>query len=194
MKKVFLVILSIISLVVAFSAILFFRYNSWKNDFLSKNNDISCFSNISENDNSENISKKIKNFVLSSSDTYLEFSIDETLSFLHNDVKVSENMNFEDICINPDRGEWLVYLDTKVENFDIPWIKLNIIKDDRETSELYVKDISLGDIKIPDIIGKKIIDEINRGISDGILIVNENNFLGKDIKNIELLNDGVVIR
>ena len=193
MKKVFLILLSIIFVVVAFTCVLFFRYNSWENDFPSKNNNISCFSNIPENSNI-NTSEKIKDFVLSPSDAYLEFSINETLFFLHNDVEISEGIDIKDICIEPNKGEWFVYLNMKVEDFDIPWIKLSIIKDDRETPELYVKDISLGDIQVPDIIAKKIIDEINRGISDGILIVNENNFLGKNIKNIELLDDGVVIR
>jgi len=103
-------------------------------------------------------------------------------------------VNIEDICINPSKGEWTVYINIKVENFDLPWIKLNVIKDERETVELYVSEISLGDMKIPDILANGILDEINRGISDGILIVNENNFLGKNITNIELLNDGVVIR
>ncbi len=194
MKKFLLIFfVGIFVIAIIFCGIVLFKYNSWKKEFNKEGDNISCFSNIHQDSNIDT-SEKIKDFVLSSSSGYLQFSIDETLSFLHNDVKVSEGMNIEDICINPSKGEWTVYINIKVENFDLPWIKLNVIKDERETVELYVSEISLGDMKIPDILANGILDEINRGISDGILIVNENNFLGKNITNIELLNDGVVIR
>jgi hypothetical protein len=37
-------------------------------------------------------------------------------------------------------------------------------------------------------------EDLNRGVSDGIIMLNENNFLGRRIDNIELLEDRIVFK
>jgi hypothetical protein len=71
---------------------------------------------------------------------------------------------------------------------------MEIVKDDRETAELYVRDLLLGKYKVPGFIAKDIVHSINKGISDAILLVNENAFLGRRIENIELLEERVVVK
>jgi hypothetical protein len=71
---------------------------------------------------------------------------------------------------------------------------LDIVKDSRETAELYSRNIYLGDMKVPSFLSKNILEKINKGISDALVLVLENGFLGKDIINIDLLFDSVVLK
>ncbi len=71
---------------------------------------------------------------------------------------------------------------------------LDIVKDSRETAELYSRNIYLGDMKVPLFLSKNILEKINKGISDALVLVLENGFLGKDIINIDLLFDSVVLK
>ena len=71
---------------------------------------------------------------------------------------------------------------------------LDIVKDSRETAELYSRNIYLGDMKVPLFLSKNILEKINKGISDALVLVSENGFLGKDIINIDLLFDSVVLK
>lgn len=164
------------------------KYSSFKRDF-SDRNDITCYSFLDEQ--SLEIDEKIKSF--STSDVLTEFvvlDVEETVYILKNSVGEDENMEIEDLCVYPQKGAWQIYL--KYEN--IPWLSFYLIKDDRETAELYVRDFNVGDsIEIP-FFGKRITEEINLGISDGILLANENEFLGREIRNIELFEDKVVVK
>ena len=78
--------------------------------------------------------------------------------------------------------------------FDIYTLQFNLVKDARETAQLYVKDFSFGGISLLNIFSSKVMNEVNEGISEAIVLVNENGFLGRDIHNIELLEETVVVR
>lgn len=49
-------------------------------------------------------------------------------------------------------------------------------------------------MKVPLFLSKNILEKINKGISDALVLVSENGFLGKDIINIDLLFDSVVLK
>ncbi|MGI5898103.1 MAG: hypothetical protein ACOX6Q_02995 [Candidatus Dojkabacteria bacterium] len=194
MKRIFkYVCLGILLLFVIFVSFVTVKYFVWRKIFNEEKITMYCTSNMPEV--TFNIEDKIKNYVLSNSTTaYLEFSIDETMSFLKDYVKVSDSLKANDMCVNAKKGKWEVYLDLEVGKINLPWVRFDIVKDDRETAELFVSDIFLGNVKIGKILSEKILSDMNKGISDGVLMVNENNFLGREISNIELFEDKVVVR
>jgi hypothetical protein len=54
--------------------------------------------------------------------------------------------------------------------------------------------VHIGGLEIPTFLETRLREDLNRGISDGIIMLNENNFLGRRIDNIELLEDRVVFK
>jgi hypothetical protein len=71
---------------------------------------------------------------------------------------------------------------------------LDISKDTIESAQLYVSNIYLGNQLLPAKISNGLKEEINKGISDALVLVSENNFLGRTITNIELLEDEIVVK
>ena len=79
----------------------------------------------------------------------------------------------------------------------IEWMKKkNKIKakDKRETAELYTPSMYIGNLKVPEKFSKGLLQKISKGLSDALIVVTENNFLGKEIKNIDILKDSVVFK
>jgi hypothetical protein len=54
--------------------------------------------------------------------------------------------------------------------------------------------VHIGGLEIPTFLETRLREDLNRGISDGIIMLNENNFLGRRIDNIELLEGRVVFK
>lgn len=170
-----------------------FRYIQWDREFFENNNELICFSNIKDDD--LNIDEKIEKFVISDSKAeFVVFSEREILSILVSNIQLAQSMKLEEVCILPSKGIWGVYLKYQRNKVKLPWFVVNVLKDERETAELYVKNIGIGNLGVPKAIGRKIEIEINRGISDAVILLNENRFLGREIRNIELLEDKVIIK
>lgn len=187
------ILLLIFSLLFIFLLLIFFMYRNWEQKTFSKDSGIVCFTDIDEA--TLNIDTKIEKFILSDSKTeFVTFTTEEVISVLKSNIQVGESAQVEDLCVLSSKGMWSVYLKYRLGKVPVPWIVLDIVKDDRETAEIYVKDLYIGGYLTPKIFSKKIIVEINKGISDAIILVNENSFLGRNIKNIELLEERVVIK
>ena len=86
------------------------------------------------------------------------------------------------------------YFQFKYKTYTLPWVLINLQKDDLETAEVYVTDMFIGNLSFSSFGLKPFIDNINDGIRNAIILVNENQFSGRKIKNIELLEDGFVIK
>ena len=170
-----------------------YRYMSWEREFVSNLSSIECY-----DENTvfkEDIDEKIESFIISDSRTeFVTFTVEETLAILSSNMQVSEKFHLEKLCITSSQSLWTVYVKYSTDVVDLPWISANVVKDNRETAELYVEKILMGNLNLPFNLGRKMIVEINKGISDAIILVNENEFLGRTIKNIELLEERVVIK
>jgi hypothetical protein len=192
--KLFKVFLFII-LFILLSFLLFnvLRYIRWEKEFFEIKKSLVCLEDIDVED--EEIEKKIESFIISNNKTeFIVFETDEVLYILKENMELNEAVDIQDICIETNRGVWVLYIQYKTERIRVPWLQLNIVKDDRETPELYVREISIGGRDIPFGMGGRIRTDINRGISEGIILLNENQFLGREITNIELLEDRVVVK
>ena len=152
---------------------------------------MSCVSNLTE---LLPLDEKFKGFVMSEDqNTFIELSTNETLSLLQSTDIISGG-EVTNICIAPNSAVWSIYAKLSLQGINIPWVRLDIAKDTMETAQLYVSNIFVGNILVPEKITENIKTQLNKGISDALVLVNENNFLGRKIQNIELLNDKIVVK
>lgn len=169
-----------------------YTYFNWRKNFYEKNY-ILCTEDIVNQE--FYIENKVKQFVLSNSENeFVELTREEVLSLLSQNVQTAGGLEVQGICIDAEKSMWKIYFNTRLNFLNIPWVRLDLVKENRETAELYVKDIYIGDMLIPQNLVKSMIVDVNRGISDAILLVNENAFLGRTIKNIELMTDRIIIK
>jgi len=202
-KKVFKTLLLLfLFAIVILAAILFvssLRYSKWKETELSKQG-ITCMSDITgksseAEDLGATIEDKIKKFTLSDTKTDFIVLTEEEMLYLFSENFTEEgDIRVEDICLKPSEGVWQLYLKTKYKKVSVPWLVLDIVKDNIETAEVYIRKVHIGGLEIPAFLETRLREDLNRGISDGIIMLNENNFLGRRIDNIELLEDRVVFK
>ena len=196
MKKGIRVFLSVLVIFLLLGGYFVVRYSLWHKDFFTNEN-ITCTNDekfvIEEKE--INIGDRIKNFVLSDLfSEFVTFSRKEMLYLLKDSISGVSSLEIQDVCLVSDKGVWKVYAHSKVEFLQLPWIGVDIVKDNRKTAELYSRNIYVGDMKVPEILARKTLEKINKGISDALILVTENGFLGKTIENIDLLKDTVVIK
>lgn len=194
LKKTFLTIFLFVLATVLFSlAFVVYNYFTWRNEYIEDNEGVICSEDIEGKDYS--IEEKVKAFVLSfEKSDFVSFTPEEILQLMNENIVLSGNLKLQGICLEPNDSQWKVYFNTKLGFINIPWIGLNVVKEKRETAELYVDEILLGGLKIPQLFVEKIISDINMGISDGVVLMNENSFLGRTIINIELMKENVVVK
>lgn len=196
MKKGIRVFLSVLVIFLLLGGYFVVRYSLWHKDFFTNEN-ITCTNDekfvIEEKE--INIGDRIKNFVLSDLfSEFVTFSRKEMLYLLKDSISGVSSLEIQDVCLVSDKGVWKVYAHSKVTFLQLPWIGIDIVKDNRETAELYSKRIYIGDMKVPDVLARGPLEKINKGISDALILVTENGFLGKTIENIDLLKDSIVIK
>ena len=196
MKKGLKIFLGVLILFFLLGGYFVVRYSLWHRDFFVSEN-ITCTSDekFVVEEKEINIGDRIKNFVLSDLfSEFVTFSRKEMLYLLKDSISGVSSLEIQDVCLVSDKGVWKVYAHSKVTFLQLPWIGVDIVKDNRETAELYSRNIYIGDIKVPDVLTRKPLEKINKGISDALILVTENGFLGKTIENIDLLKDTVVIK
>ena len=194
LKKTFITIFLFVSVTILFSlAFVVYNYFIWRNEYIEQNDSVICSEDIEDED--YGIEEKVKAFVLSfEKSDFVSFTPEEILQLMNENIVLSGNLKLQGICLEPNDSHWKVYFNTKLGFINIPWIGLNVVKEKRETAELYVDEILLGGLKIPQLFVEKIISDINMGISDGVVLMNENSFLGRTIINIELMKENVVVK
>ena len=196
MKKGIRVFLSVLVIFLLLGGYFVVRYSLWHRDFFVSEN-ITCTSDekFVVEEKEINIGDRIKNFVLSDLfSEFVTFSRKEMLYLLKDSISGVSSLEIQDVCLVSDKGVWKVYAHSKVTFLQLPWIGVDIVKDNRKTAELYSRNIYVGDMKVPEILARKTLEKINKGISDALILVTENGFLGKTIENIDLLKDTVVIK
>lgn len=191
MNKVLKGFLIFFLLLIVILAIPFVLYYPWSRNFESQISSMVCSSNINEN---ISLDDKFKDFVLSDENTtFVELSPSETVSLLKN-TNIINGGEINNICVIPGSGSWKVYIKMTIQGIPLPWTSLDIAKDNMETAQLYVSNIYVGNWLLPDNIAAKLKTQLNKGISDALILVNENNFIGRKIDNIELLKDKIVVK
>ena len=169
-------------------------YLLWEREFSLNLSSKSCVSNNQVKEIS--FDERIRNFVFSSDRSdYIQFTKEEVLYLISCEFgKAAGDLVVKDMCVDSSKGVWKVYLNLTVAGIKNVWFIFDIIKDDRETAELYVDNLYLGNFQLPSFISSSLKEKINKGISDAIVLVNENSFSGRSITNIELLEEDIVVK
>ena len=187
--------LSLIVILLIAGSLFIFRYRKWHAEFESNLDPHYLSKNYEEIP--MDLQSRFYEFVASTEkNDFIEISVSEFADVLYFVAKQNdpESINVEKVYIEPSEGEWRIYVDFNIGHCDLPWMSLNLIKDERETAELYVRNMYIGDFDITKVIPGHWVNEINRGISDALLQFNENLFSKRYIQNIELLEDNVIIK
>lgn len=191
MKVLFKILLIIFLVLVGITIYPVLSYLLWQKQFNAQIPQFDCSSNLSE---LVNLDDKFKNFVFSEEKTeFVELSIEDVLSLLKGS-NIINGGELTNICIVPNSNVWDIYAHVSIQGITLPWVRVEIAKDAMETAQLYVKNIYIGNIFISEKFSQNIKEQMNKGISDGIILVNENSFLGRRVQNIELLKDKIVIK
>lgn len=189
--KIFVILLLLLILLPIFFVGI---YLLWEREFSSNLSNKSCVSNNQVKDVS--FDDRIRDFVFSSNRSdYIQFTKGEVLYLISSEFgKEDGEIVVKDMCVDSAKGVWKVYLNVTVAGIRNVWFIFDVIKDDRETAELYVDNLYLGNFQLPPFIASSLKEKINKGISDAIILVNENSFSGRNITNIELLKEDIVVK
>jgi len=189
LRTFFLTIFLLFIFLISFNVL---KYKGWEKEFFQKKG-LRCLQSVQVDQ--EKVEEKFKKFVLSNNKTeFVVLDTDEIIYILEGSMQKGEEVLLEDLCVLSSKGVWTILVKYEVKGVTMPWLVLDIVKDDRETSEIYVKNLSIGNTPLPFGVGKKMERNVNKGIREAITLLNENEFLGREIKNIELIEEKVVIR
>ena len=191
MKKVFSVLLIIFFLIIGIIAVPVISYFIWQNNLQKEISQLHCKSNLSAE---ISLDEKFKDFVLSEEDvTFVELNPDEAALLLGN-TNIINGGTIENVCVMPHKDVWNVLVKVNLQGILLPWVRLDVAKDSIESAQLYVSNIYIGNQLLPEKIVSTLKTQINKGISDALILVSENNFLGRTITNIELLEEKIVVK
>jgi hypothetical protein len=174
------------------STYIFFTYRNWERKF---EEEIQSKGYITRESIKEiSLDERLAQFVVSSSDTeFLELKTEEfgAILFTVLDSYLKEDISISKIYIETEKSQWRIYLKTEYEDIGV-WLSMDLNKDDMQTAQLYTKEIYVGPFPIHNFTNWE--ETINRGIADAIVTLNENGFVGRYIENIELLEDGIILK
>ncbi|MDD3474509.1 MAG: hypothetical protein PHP08_01230 [Candidatus Dojkabacteria bacterium] len=196
--KIFgITLLILLFLVFIFILILIIKGKSWRTSFESSIKEEYIVSSISEEKNVLN--EKIEEYIMSSESVdFIEFTPLEISQYLYNtlfEMTVGTSLNILELYITPGNDVWNVCTLLNISNFEKFdfWLCMDVTKDNMQTAQLYVEDITLDGFDIGKIY-PKILTQINQGIAEALTTANENGFVGRMLENIELQQDQLIIK
>ena len=193
-KVIKFILLSLLGLFLLFLGYIVSKYISWEKEFTNNRGEgIVCTKD--EEKVEMDFKERIENFILSDSYAeFLTFSKREALYLIEESIPETEELKIEEMCLETDSGKWKIYIQSRFKSSTDPWIAIDSVKDNRITAELYTPSMYIGNLKVPEKFSKGLLQKISKGLSDALIVVTENNFLGKEIKNIDILKDSVVFK
>ena len=179
------------------------KYNVWVAEFWTDNQ-----KNVVDFNDSEQIKvlsnqteSKITIFSESTKkNDFIELNLTESAYLIGNNInKFSPSfLKVSKIVIEPQDNQkdniWDIYLlfeTPKIKNISV---KITLQKDNIETAQVYSTDFAIANFSLNEIGIEFFTNKINQGLSDSLLLVNENSYSGRVYKNIELDNEGMVIK
>ncbi|PKN02500.1 hypothetical protein CVU76_00455 [Candidatus Dojkabacteria bacterium HGW-Dojkabacteria-1] len=196
MKKFLKISISILLFFVLLTGLVSFllihNYNTWEKRFER---------NIYENnlailpyESDGSVEMKIAKFTLSNENTESLILSPYELSnliLLTSKGYLDKEITVRRVYIEPGNFRWNIYMEFVYKRYSV-WFSVDINKDDMQTVQLYITDIKLGNYSL----GRyfDLVYQINTGIANSILTVNENGFSGRYLENIELMEDKIVVK
>ncbi len=190
-----IVIIVILSLVLVFG-ILFREYSKWSQGFEASMKSEKIVTLPNDTLKTE-IDKKIEIFGKSVKKIdFIELKETEFMYLLAESLNTSLPVGvvFNRGYIDTEKGLWNIYIQTELKGLKLPWIVLKLQKDNTESAQVYVRRMSVGNFDFTDYGANFIIERINKGISESLLLVNESEFTGRTFRNIELESEKITIK
>lgn len=193
----------ILMIVLIISTIFFFvlrnEYLKWNSEFEGKRlaSDFIIIEGDASKSIRESVKAKIDEFGKSEEKIdYIEFTKEEALILLGDEANTSLPKDFSVYRIDAETSKnlWIVYIQYKYKEHVLPWVVIHVEKDNIETAQLFLSRVYIGNINFEDYGVSIIRENINEGISSGLILVNQNNFTGRSFDNVALEKDKVVVK
>lgn len=195
----FIFFISLLLVLVGLSYLGYSKYSEWRDGF--ENTRLSDeFYYVGSEDfqlAEKNLNKKLQKFQESEEDVdFVELEINEVIALLDNTLFTDENGDWQSIryAVETQEGQWTVYAEFTYKHRILPWLIFTIDKDPIETPELYISDISIGNLDLDNFGLEFIKEKVNDGYSEAIVNINESGFTGRVWQNIELEAYSVIIK
>jgi hypothetical protein len=153
-----------------------------------------------ENDEKmKQLNEKIEKYVMNEEDVaFVSFTPVEIAQVVYNSLsEMTKDSEFDisNVYIQPSDSMWeLCALMNSEDIFSINiWICTDISKDNMQTAQLYVTDFKMQGINIGRVF-PSVISNINQGLAQALVTVNENRFVGRKFENIELQEDRMIVK
>lgn len=181
-------IITLLAVLIVF-LILRSEYKGWAERF--ENSHLSeDFTNVEDSEEVlENVNSKVEEFAKSSDDvSSLELNPVEVFWVFTQQLEnsLNENIKVQRGYVDSDYGAWSIYLQAKYKERTLPWVVIHLEKEEGEGVEIFVSAISLGSYNITDFGLRSTVEEVNAGLSDAFVLINQSDFTGRRFENIEL--------
>jgi Na+-transporting methylmalonyl-CoA/oxaloacetate decarboxylase gamma subunit len=204
MKKVFkilgVVFLTLLILLLSVMLFLAIKSNSWKKEFQSNVNSQYTASSVTEDSEKEKqLNEKIEKYVMNEEDiSFVSFTPAEIAQVVYNSLsEMTEDtgLDISNVYIEPSENLWeICALVRSKDLFNLnTWICTDISKDSMQTAQLYAIDFKIQGINVERMF-PSVISNINQGIAQALVTVNENRFVGRKFENIELQEDQMIVK
>lgn len=186
-------------LLFAVAAFTYNQYQQWESSFEDVHLS-SDFINPKSDDYDEErevIDEKINTFSNSLDDVEtITFSSDEALLIIGSelDEALPDGFSVDYVYSETERGKWLIYIKLDYQDHPLPWLIVQVEKEEYETADLYFSDIFVGQFSFYNYGLKQVIQDINDGYKDSLYKVNDGQFSGRRLENIELEDDEMIIK
>lgn len=190
-----IIIIIVLSLALIFG-ILGREYSNWSKEFESTLESNRVVTLPNDTLKSE-IEKKIEVFGRSDKKIdFVEFNDTQFMYILAESLNTSlpVGMKYSKGYVVSENGLWNIYVQTEIKGIKLPWMWFKLQKDSTESAQVYIHSISIGNFDLTDYGAKVVIDRVNKGISESLLLVNESEFTGRTFRNIELESGKIIIK
>lgn len=197
LKIVGIILLVLLAIILISSIIIFIKAKSWENSFES--NIESAYLVTSFQESNDLLNEKTEKYILSDKPVdFIEFSPAEISQFLYNalsEMTTDTGITIVGVYSDPGENIWQECASLRSnnrKNLEL-WICMDVTKDNMQTAQLYVNNITLEGLDI-DKIYPDILTKINQGIAEALVTANENAFVGRTLENMELKEDRLIIK
>jgi hypothetical protein len=197
LKILGIVFLSIILLFLFTLLFIFIKSKAWERNFEADINPEYIANQPEEFE--ESLNEKVEEYVLSQEDTdFISFTPKEVAQIVYGSIsEMVEDSSVEitNIYVEPSVGIWKVCARLKLKDIERLkiWICADITKDNIQTAQLYITDLTVQGFSARKIY-PQILTDINQGIAEALVTANENGFVGRIFENMELLENNLIIK
>lgn len=190
--------LIIILLLVLMIFILVSQYRSYAEEITSGSDQSYLITedSISEDERAD-LQTKLQNFQEEAETTTFIVFTPRELGVLIYDViaqQIDEPTSLDAVSIKPSENLWEMSFKLSYENKSIPWFSVQLFKEDQESAELYIPTIIVAGVDLKSIGLGFIVDRVNDGYREALLVTDEGSVTSRLYENIELTEDSVIIK